>query len=187
MTGIDASAAMLAELRRKPGGELVGAVGLDMRDPYPGDPYDVVFVAYNTLFNVTDVADQRLVFGRVAAALRPGGAFVVEAFVPAGTDAAPPGGAAPPMDLRQLAAERVVLSVHRHDAANQRVEGSYIELSNRHGVRLRPWSIRYCTPEQLDDMAGSVGLVMERRCSTWSGAPYTCDAEHHVTTYRLPD
>ena len=51
----------------------------------PTGRHDVVFVAYNTLFNLTTAERQQACFDRVADGLAPGGSFVVEAFVPSTT------------------------------------------------------------------------------------------------------
>ena len=82
VTGIDVSAAMLARLRSADGGQRVAAVLGDMVDDLPAGPFDVVFVAFNSLFMLTDPVRQQAVFAAVATCLPPGGAFVVEAFVP---------------------------------------------------------------------------------------------------------
>ena len=53
VVGVDTSEAMLAELAAKPGGESIETVVGDMADPPVGDrSFAVVFVAYNTLFNL---------------------------------------------------------------------------------------------------------------------------------------
>src|SRR5699024_8523410 len=83
VTGVDTSPAMLEVLADKdPDGRVRTILG-DMADPRVGDrQFDLVFVAYNTFFNlVADGAQQRCL-ARVRELLAPGGRFVVEAFVP---------------------------------------------------------------------------------------------------------
>ena len=92
----------------------------------------------------------------MAARLAPGGAFVLEAFVPE-----EPAREGSVIELRTMGADHVVLSVSRHDGAEQRAEGQFVELTEDHGVRLRPWAIRYSTPAQLDAMAADAGLRLE--------------------------
>ena len=91
----------------------------------------------------------------MAARLAPAGRFVVEAFVP---DDPPRSGTS--VDVRELAVDRVVLAVARYDAGEQAADGQFVELSDGGGVRLRPWSIRWATTEQLDAMAAAAGLVV---------------------------
>ena len=80
--------------------------------------------------------------------------------------------------------DRVVLSVSRHDNETQRAEGQFIELSNGAPVKLRPWSIRWATPEQLDEMAHDAGLRLDRRVADMRGTPFDDDATTHVSVYR---
>ena len=55
-----------------------------MVDDLPDGPFDASLVAYNTIFNLLDETAQQRCFGAIARRLVPGGAFVVEAFVPDG-------------------------------------------------------------------------------------------------------
>jgi hypothetical protein len=75
-----------------------------------------------------------------------------------------------------------VLSVAQRDTAAQVVTGQFVDLSKA-GVRLRPYRIRYLTPEQLDDAAASAGLDRVERWADWTGAPFTDDSPHHVSLY----
>src|SRR5262249_47252385 len=80
--GIDLSASMVAKLRAKPGGDRIAVTMGDFADvPVPGS-YQLVYVVYNTLFNLLTQDDQVRCFQNVAAHLSARGSFVVEAFVP---------------------------------------------------------------------------------------------------------
>src|SRR5919106_6133917 len=81
--GIDFSPAMVAKLRAKPGGDQIAVTIGDFADvPVPGT-YQLIYVVYNTLFNLLTQDDQVRCFENVAAHLTDDGVFVVEAFVPA--------------------------------------------------------------------------------------------------------
>ena len=179
VTGIDSSVAMLERLSAKPGGDRVGTIRGDMVDDLPAGPFAVVFVAYNTLFSLTDPDDQARLFARVTERLANDGSFVVEAFVP---DPQRPAGGT--VALRTLEADRVVLLADRHDPANQRVDGQFIDLEHGRSVRLRPFSIRYASPAQIDDMARRAGLELDSRWEDMSGAPFGDDSPAHVSVYR---
>lgn len=185
VTGIDASAAMLARLADRPGGERVHAVHGDMVADLPAGPFDVALVAYNTIFNLLDDGAQERCFAAVANRLRPGGAFVVEAFVPDDESPATRRGDSD-VTVRSLEADRVVLSVSRLDSSAQCAEGQFVELTEAGGVRLRPWSIRWSTPDQLDAMAAAAGLHLESRTGDMAGAPLDTASTQHVSTYRRP-
>ncbi len=180
VTGVDASPAMLAALSVKPGSDTVEAVLGDMADPPVGaSRFAVVFVAYNTLFNLVTVEGQRTCLTNAARLLAPGGCVVVEAFVPDVSDAA-----ADAVVPKHVTADRVVLSVSRHDPVSQEVIGQYVDISEA-GIRLRPWHIRWSTPEQLDALATEGGLGLSQRWASWSGDPFDETSPSHISVYRL--
>jgi SAM-dependent methyltransferase len=180
VTGIDVSPAMVERLRSKTGGDQIEVVVGDMADDLPPGPFTLAFVAFNTFFGLTSADAQRRCFAAVAARLAPGGCFVLEAFVPDDEII----GAGSRVEVRSLSADRVVLAVSRHDADEQRADGQFVELTEAGGVRLRPWSLRYAPPAELDSMAAAAGLVLSERWSSWDQTPFTSDSAHHVSLYR---
>ena len=181
VTGIDSSAAMLDRLAAHPDESSVTAICGDMVDDLPDAEFDVCLVAYNTLFNVLDPAAQTRCFAEVARRLVVGGSFVVEAIVP---DREAPAGQ--DVRVRSMATDRVVLSVSDHRPDEQRTSGQFVELTEAGGVRLRPWSIRWADPSELDDMAHAAGLELERRVADMAGSPFDDRSDHHVSVYRKP-
>lgn len=180
VTGIDSSETMLAKLReRDPEGRVTVVCG-DMVDDLPDGPFALVFVAYNTIFNLRSSELQAACFGAVAARLAAGGRFVVEAFVP---DDPPRHGDA--ISIRTLESDRVILSISRHDSERQQAEGQFVELTQDGGVRLRPWAIRYATPDQLDDLAEQAGFTLEQRWEGFGRTRFDADSARHVSIYRL--
>ena len=181
VVGLDTSEAMLTRLAARDPDGLVGVERTSMEGALPGGPYALVYVAYNTLFNLTDRDRQAACFSAVADALVPGGRFVVEAFVPwTGTDEGSD------VTVRSLTADRVVLSVSVRRPDLQIAEGQFVEISESGGVRLRPWSIRYAAPDELDEMAKAAGLTLEHRWESFARDPFTGDSERHVSVYRCP-
>lgn len=176
--GIDSSTAMLERLRAKAGGERVTTHLGDMSRDAPDGPFDLIFIAYNSLFALDGPA-QASCFHQVAERLSPSGLFAVEAFVP---DRDRPAGAT--VGVRSLAADRVVLSVDVHHPDEQRAEGQFVEITETGGIRLRPWSIRYSSVEELDRFAADAGLSLLHRHETWSGRPFDEDSARHVSVYR---
>ena len=181
VTGVDTSAAMLHHLRAKPEAEGVVALQADMVDGLPDGPFSLVFVAYNTLFSLPSAERQQACFHAVAERLTPGGSFAVEAFVPDPDH--DPGGA---VSVRSVHADRVVLSVSTADPAQQRAEGQYIDITEAGGVRLRPWSIRWATVGQLDEMAAIAGLQLTDRWAGFDRSPFGEESTRHVSVYRRP-
>lgn len=180
--GVDASPAMLKQLRAKPGGETVQTTTGDMAELALVDPppFAVVFVAFNTFFNLGTEGLQQRCLERVAALLAPGGRFVLEAFVPRDDLSS---GHQTAVSPRRITADEVVLAVSHVDAAAQTISGQHVHLRES-GIRLRPWHLRYATPAQLDALAERAGLELERRDAGWQGEPFTNASSVHVSTYR---
>jgi SAM-dependent methyltransferase len=180
VVGIDSSEAMLARLRERDASGRVDVVLGDITGDLPAGPFDAVLAAYNTIFNLIGDGAQPRLFEHVADRLTPGGVFVVEAFVP---DFRSPDGSSE-VTVRSMAVDQVVLSVSVSRPIDQRVEGQFIQLSETGGVRLRPWSIRWSTIEQLDAMAIAAGLRLEARFGDMAGSAFTADSDQHVSIYR---
>lgn len=180
--GIDASAAMIERLKGKPGGDQVRVTVGDMAELELPDPplFALVFVAFNTFFNLATEEAQQRCLARVATLLAPGGRFVLEAFVPRDDPETATTAAVQP---RRIAVDEVVLSVSQVDASAQTVSGQHVHLRES-GIRLRPWHLRYASPDQLDRMAAAADLVLEQRCGGWAGEPFDDRSGVHVSTYR---
>jgi len=184
VTGIDSSPAMLAKLAERDRSGAVEVVCGDMVDALPDGPFDAALVAYNTIFNLLDESTQQHCFTAVADRLVPGGAFVVEAFVP---DASTPAATPTDVSVRSLAADRVVLSITVNEPEDQRADGQFVEFTESGGVRLRPWSIRWATPEQLDAMAAAAGMTLAERWEDMTMTPFDDDSSTHVSVYVTSD
>ncbi len=182
VVGIDSSRAMLERLAERDLHGLVRGTHGDMVDDLPDQRFDVVLVAYNTLFNLVDDGAQATCFVEVAKRLVPSGVFVVEAFVP-DDDAL----AGSEVSLRSMTADSVVLSISRQTPGAQHAEGQFVELTETGGVRLRPWQIKSSTVAELDTMAADAGMRLESRWASMSREPFGDDATAHVSVYRLAD
>jgi SAM-dependent methyltransferase len=177
--GVDASAPMLAQLEAKRGGRAVHAHLGDMAGPLPPGPFPLVFVAYNTFFNLTDVDAKRRCLAAVAGVLAPGGRFVLEAFVP-DEEAGP----SQEVEVRAIDADRVVLFVSGHDPARREVRSQFVELTEAGGVRLRPTFLQYASPAELDEMAAGADLALAARWGAWDRRRFDTQSEVHVSVYQ---
>jgi len=184
--GIEQSAAMIERLKSKPGGAQMSVVQADMADVSVSGEYALVFVVFNSIYNLITQEDQVRCFANVAMHLAPDGAFVVEAALP-GVGEAEPG---PQYRLEQqyvaaeqVEANRVVLDVGRYDQSSQLLSRCRIIVESGH-VRLAPIALRFAAPAELDLMARLAGLRLDTRWSGWRGEPFTATSRRHVSLYR---
>ncbi|HEY5865413.1 MAG TPA: class I SAM-dependent methyltransferase [Candidatus Tectomicrobia bacterium] len=177
--GVDISPAMIAELRAKPGGDAIAVTLGNFADVPVSGAYCLIFIVWNTLFNLLTQADQVRCFANVAAHLTDDGAFVVEAFVPAflyrlRNDQY--------VDVEAIRVDEVRLDVLRHDMATQTIEESHVSLASA-GVRLNPVVQRYAWPSELDLMARLAGLRLKDRWGGWNREPFNSTSSTHVSVY----
>jgi SAM-dependent methyltransferase len=177
--GVDASGEMVARLRAKPGGDSIPVVIGDMAQVPVDGPYRLVYLIFNTLFGLLSQARQADCFRGVARVLGPGGAFVIECFVP---DLAR-------FDRGQrvqavaVTEDSATIEVSRHDAAQQRVTSQIITLDAQ-GVHLGPVALRYSWPGELDLIASSAGLRLAERYGDWDRRPFGPASAKHISVYQ---
>jgi SAM-dependent methyltransferase len=176
--GVEISPEMVAKLRAKPGGDQISVTMGNFADVPVQGAYRLVFVVYNTLFNLTTQDDQVRCFQNVAAHLTADGAFVVEAFVPDPTHFRD----GQYVDAEAVGVDEVWLDVCRHDAKAQRLDEVHVSLSAS-GVRLYPVVTRYAWPSELDLMARIAGLRLKERWAGWQREPFTSASGTHVSVY----
>jgi len=180
VVGIDSSAAMIQHLRAKPGSESVNAVLADMADlPFGHHTFKVAFAAFNTFFNLATAEEQSGCVEHLADVIEPGGALVIEGFLPPAEGLADGG-----TSVRDVALDSVVLTVSKHDPLSQCIVGQHIEIAST-GIRMRPWMLRYLTPPQLDEMVEHAGFTLESRHAGWRDEPFDPSGDVHVSVYRL--
>src|SRR5437773_7043238 len=80
--GVDISPAMVEQLRAQPGGDQLSVTIGDFADVPVTGAYRLIFVVWNTFFNLLSQEDQVRCFENVAAHLTDEGSFVMEAYVP---------------------------------------------------------------------------------------------------------
>ncbi len=166
--GVDASAAMVARLRAKPGGASVPVTIGDMAEVPASGPFRLVYLVFNTLFGLLSQARQADCFSNVARVLGPDGAFVIECFVPDLTrfdrDQR--------VQARHVTQDSATMELSVHDPAAQRVTTQIVTLDGE-GMRLRPVALRYCWPDELDQMAGRAGCGSRNATATGAGGRST--------------
>jgi SAM-dependent methyltransferase len=177
--GIDASEAMIRRLRDKPGGAAIPVTLGDFTDvAVDGGPYALIYVVFSTMFGLPTQDAQVACFRNVAARLAPGGAFVVEAFVPDITRF----DRFQRVQVNRLDLERADVTLSRHDPLAQRIIGQHVMLTDG-SVRLLPVEVRYAWPSELDLMARLAGMRLRERHGDWHGGRFTATSPTHVSIY----
>jgi hypothetical protein len=179
VAGIDNSRAMLARLREKPGSERIEATVGDIATTRVDGDLSLVYLVFNTIFNLTEQDAQVACFANAAAHLRSGGRFVVEARVP---------------ELQRLPLGQTVLpwradpsgmSYYVYDVVDQRLSGQHYYLEDG-AIQASPIELRYAWPAELDLMARLAGMRLERRWGGWDREPFTALSPAHVSVYEKP-
>jgi len=179
--GIDFSPEMVDQLRTKPGGTDLHVEIADFVDVDVPGKYSLIYIVWNSFFNVLTQEGQLRCLENVAAHLSNGGCFVVEAFVPSflhklDNDQQ--------VQAESIEAGAVRIGVLQHDAATQTIEQSHVTLSHE-GIRLDPVAQRYVWPTELDLMARMAGLRLQARWGGWNDEPFDSSSDSHVSVYVL--
>jgi SAM-dependent methyltransferase len=177
--GIDMSEPMVDRLRAKSGGADLAVTLGDFADVPVDGEYKLIYVVFNTLFNLLTQDDQVRCFQNVAAHLTADGVFVVEAFVPAYLNRLRDHQY---VDAEAIGVDRVTFDVGRHDPVRQVLDETHVQLSPG-GVRLNPIVCRYAWPAELDLMARIAGLRRRERWSGWRREPLSADSRNCVSVY----
>jgi SAM-dependent methyltransferase len=177
--GVDASPEMVKRLRAKPGGESVPVTIGDMAEVPVRGPFTLVYLVFNTLFGLLTQERQATCFRNVARVLSPGGAFVIECFVPDLTRF-DRGQRVQALDVTE---DAVTFDLSRHDPVQQRVTIQNVTL-DADGMRMRPLAIRYSWPSELDLMAAQASLQLAERYGGWDRRPFDAVSSGHVSVYR---
>lgn len=175
--GIELSPDMVSGLRGKPEGADLEVVVGDMATETTGRTYPLVYLVYNTLYNILGQDDQVECFRNAARHLDEGGVFVVEA--------------APPwewikgdqfVNVERITPGAVTLDVNQYDQVTQVLDENHVRIG-ADGVRLAPISCRLVWPSEMDLMARLAGLRLVDRWGGWNGEPFTERSPMHVSVY----
>ncbi|MBM7786284.1 class I SAM-dependent DNA methyltransferase [Tenggerimyces flavus] len=174
--GIELSPDMVERLREK--ASIPVHVG-DMTTVATGREYGVVYLVFNTIFNLLTADDQIRCFENAARHLTEDGVFVIEAAIPrAWVDERKPNY----VEAEHVGFDRVTFDVARYDPVTQLLEENHVRLTPQ-GIRFQPIVCRLVTPGELDLMARLAGLRLVDRFGGWHGEPFTGTSLAHVSVY----
>ena len=174
--GIDISAEMLDQLRRKPGSDAIAtAVGDFAITSVPGE-FSLVYVVFNSIGCLLEESEWVQAFRNASNHLRTGGRFVMELWVP-DLRRFPPGAAALPFDVSPSHVGFDTL-----DVATQRgISHRYFSVDGQIGRFDTPF--RYAWPAELDLMAQMAGMRLRERWADWDCSPFTSESSKHVSVW----
>jgi SAM-dependent methyltransferase len=178
--GIEGSTAMIERMREQPGGGDVPVTVGDMAELPVEGSFGLVFLVFNTLFNLPNQQRQIDCLRNVARVLAPDGVFVLECFVPDPTRF----DRGSRVEALEVTEDSATIQVYRHDAAAQRYAKQTITFTEA-GIRMLPVALRYCSPSELDLMAQQAGLELRERYADWERRPFTDESTGHISVYRL--
>jgi SAM-dependent methyltransferase len=177
--GIEGSEKMVAKMRAKPGGERIPVTIGDFAEVDVKGKFSLVYIPFNTIFNLVTQEAQVRCFQNVAKHLEPGGVFLIEAFVPdmgryvRGQN----------LEVYEVWPNLVVLDSSRlHPTEPQRVYYQNVHISDKR-VRLYPVELRLVPPPEMDLMAQLAGLRLRERWSGWGKEPFTMASTNHISVY----
>jgi trans-aconitate methyltransferase len=180
VAGMDNSAAMLAQLRQKPGAEGIETVEGDMATTRVPGEFTVAFLVFNTIFNLTTQDAQVACFENAAAHLVSGGRFVIETRVPE-LQKLPLG-----QTIVHARSEANRISNYVYDVVTQGLQAQHYFIRDDGTVEHSPVPMRYAWPAELDLMARLAGMRLEHRWGGWLGEPFTARSSSHVSVYVKP-
>lgn len=172
VAGIDLSPDMVAQLRKKTDAIPV-AIG-DMSTTQVDGTFSLVYVVYNSIFNLGTQERQVACFANASTHLEPGGTFVVEIMVP---------------ELQRLPlGDRFLL----FDVTTEHVGFDEYDLvtqgltSHHYNPVAGGYSTvpgRYIWPSELDLMARLAGMQLRERWADWDRSPFTAESTKHVSVW----
>jgi SAM-dependent methyltransferase len=172
VAGIDLSPDMVAELRKKTDAIPV-EIG-DMTTTRVEGTFSLVFIVYNSIFNLRTQEAQVACFENAAAHLEPGGKFVVEIMTP---------------ELQRLPrGDRYLLfdvspghvGFDEYDLVTQGLTSHHYDPEQG---RYSTFPGRYIWPAELDLMARLAGMELRERWADWDRSAFTAESPKHVSVW----
>lgn len=177
--GIDMSAAMVARLQAKPGGDDIGVTIGDFSTTVVEGSFSLAYLVFNTISNLTTQAAQVACFRNVAAHLEPGGRFVIEVGVP-DLRRLPPGA-----NIQAFHVSETRWSFDEYNPADQELTSHHFRMVDGAVDRLAI-PFRYVWPAELDLMAQLAGMTLRERWGGWTHEAFTSESGKHVSVWEKP-
>ena len=175
--GIEYAPDMVGKLRNKPGGADLHVLIGDMAKTQMGKTYDLVFLVFNTIMNLTTQAAQVACFKNAAHHLKTGGKFIVEVMVPE-LRSFPPGATAVPFDITPSH-----MGFDTYQLSTQQLVSHHVYIAADGTARYDSLPFRYVWPSELDLMAELAGMKLLSRHADWIGSVFVDESQRHVSVW----
>ena len=179
--GIEASPQMIEVLQAKPTSREINVTIGDMSMVSTNRQYKIVYLVYNTIFNLLTADDQIRCFENAARHLTDDGHFIVETAVPHAWIAS---GKSEYVHAEHVGTTEVVFDVARYDPVTQLLEENHVHLTEN-GIKMSPIVCRLITPGEMDLMARIAGLCLVDRFANWQRSAFDADSKAHISVYGL--
>ena len=171
ITGVDRSAALLAEARRRAGDAVVSFVEADYRElPFADDAFDAALNLFTSLGYLGDDEDTR-VLAEIRRVLRPGGRLVLEILH---RDVLARGFRE--QDWRSAGAARVLLEQRTFDVISGVCQTTQTLIDPSGARESRTFSVRVYSATELRAMARAAGFAEVRCFGGFDGGPLGLDS-----------
>lgn len=178
VTGIELSAPMVAQLRRKVDHHMLPVALGDMARTTVAGRFSLVYLVFNSISNLRTQAEQVECFRNAARHLRPGGRFVVKLWVP-GIQGLAPGSHAVARQVRDGYAAFDTYDISTQECTSQTFT-RMADGSTRHDMG----RFRYLWPAECDLMATLAGLTLQARMSDWQRGSFSASSSKHISVWR---
>lgn len=179
--GIELSPHMVARLHARPGGQKIHVILGDMSCAAAQRQYSLVYLVFNTIFNLLTAEDQVRCFENAARHLGPDGHFIVETALPHAWISPDKAGY---LHTESVGKEAVILDAARYDPATQLLEENHVHITAE-GIHFSPIVCRLITPGEMDLMARIAGLRLIERYANWQRTAFDINSKAHISVYGL--
>jgi SAM-dependent methyltransferase len=181
VVGVDTSAAMLEKARAaaEEAGVELELRQADMRELALDEPAALIYCPYRSLLHLRGWSERRRVFGRVAAALRPGGRFAWNAFVFNHHSAAAIDGRA----RRHLGSDEI-WELIEHTPADSRIDITVF--AGQPGTEPRSLTLWWTTKSEWEGLLEVSGLETEALYGWFDRRPFDDESREFVWVARKP-
>ena len=177
--GIELSPHMVEKLHAKLEGTNINVIVGDMCSATTNQHYSLVYLVFNTIFNLLTADDQIRCFENAARHLTKDGFFVVETALPhAWISPDKPDY----VHAEHVGKEIVGLDVARYDPVTQLLEENHIEFTAQ-GISMSPIVCRLITPGEMDLMARIAGMHLIQRFANWQRSTFDINSKMHISIY----